>query len=55
MNIDSTFGFGGFDLLFSLFPILFIGLFVFILAKGLSQWHKNNNSPPSDGHVRCHG
>ena len=45
MNIDSTFGFGGFDPLFSLFPILFIGLFVFILAKGLSQWHKNNNSP----------
>ena len=42
----------GFDLIFSVFPIIFIIAFVAILAvfimtavRGVSQWNKNNHSP----------
>lgn len=42
----------GFDLIFSVFPIIFIIVFVAILAvfvvaavRGVSQWNKNNHSP----------
>ena len=41
-----------FDLMSTLFPILFItvfiiviGGFIFTMVKGVSTWHKNNNSP----------
>ena len=41
-----------FDLFNSLFPILFliiftlvIGTFIITMVKGVSTWHKNNNSP----------
>lgn len=51
MSYGSPFG-GGFDLLFSLFPILFlivfalvIGTFVVSGVKGVQTWHRNNNSP----------
>ena len=46
------FGFGGFDLQFRLFSILFFIMFLVVtsvivvsLVKGISQWNKNNNSP----------
>lgn len=40
------------DLIFTLFPFMFftvfiivIGAFIFTIVKGVSTWHKNNNSP----------
>jgi uncharacterized membrane protein len=41
-------GFGFFDIfsiLFSLVFFLVIGVFIFVLVKGIGQWNKNNNSP----------
>ena len=35
----------GFDTLFSVISLLVLAVFVFILAKGIAQWNKNNNSP----------
>lgn len=47
----SSFG-GGFDFMFSVFPVIFvimfaviIGIFVVSAVKGMKQWHTNNNSP----------
>lgn len=44
-------GFGG-NLMFDLFPIIFITIFVIVIGtfvvtavRGVSQWHKNNESP----------
>ena len=46
------FGMGGFDLLFSIFPFLFITVFVIIIGtfivmavRGVGAWSKNNASP----------
>lgn len=46
------FGFGGFDAMFTIFPILFmivfvivIGTFIVTAARGVSTWNKNNASP----------
>ena len=39
----SGFGFG--SVLFSLSFLIFLGVFLFILVKGISQWNKNNHSP----------
>jgi len=42
-NFDSSF-----HLMQSIFPvfiILFIGLFLFVICKGIFQWSRNNNSP----------
>ena len=45
-------GFGGFDLMFNLFPIFFfivfaivIGTFIVTGVRSLKQWNHNNNSP----------
>jgi len=38
-------GFGLFQIMFSLTFLLVTGVFVAIAIKGISQWHKNNNSP----------
>lgn len=41
-------GFGMFDLMSIIVPIFFVailGVFVFIFAKGISQWNKNNKAP----------
>ena len=46
------FGIGGFDGLFSVFPVLFfivfvlvIGMFVVSAVRGVSTWNRNNASP----------
>ena len=46
------FGMGGFDLMFSIFPFLFItvfviviGTFVMMAVRGVGTWSKNNASP----------
>ena len=46
------FGMGGFDLIFSLFPFLFITVFVIVIGmfivttvRGVGTWSKNNASP----------
>lgn len=38
-------GFEIFQVGFSLVFVLVLGMFIFIFAKGISQWNKNNNSP----------
>lgn len=45
-------GFGMFDLMATVFPVLFIIVFVIVIGtfiatgvRGVSQWNKNNNSP----------
>lgn len=41
-------GFGMFDLMSIIVPLFFVvilGVFVFIFAKGISQWNKNNKAP----------
>ena len=42
----------GFDLMFSVFPLIFfvmfaivISMFIVTAVKGIGQWNKNNNSP----------
>jgi hypothetical protein len=44
--------FGGFDIMFSIFPIFFVIVFVLIISviiatiiKGATQWKRNNDSP----------
>lgn len=46
------FGMGGFDLMFSIFPFLFITIFVIVIGtfivtavRGIGIWSKNNASP----------
>lgn len=46
------FGFGGFDFLFSVFPVIFgitfvviLGFIVVRMVQGVSQWHSNNQQP----------
>ena len=46
------FGMGGFDLMFSIFPFLFITVFVIVIGtfvvmavRGVGAWSKNNASP----------
>jgi hypothetical protein len=34
-----------FSILFSLFFLLILGVFVFVLIQGFSQWNKNNHAP----------
>lgn len=48
----NDFGFSGFGTGFSVFGILFgivfllvMGIFIFVIVKGISQWNKNNHSP----------
>ena len=43
--MDIFFGIGTFQFMFTFVFLLFIGVFVSILVKGISQWNKNNNSP----------
>ena len=34
-----------FDLMFTVVPVLVIGMFIFVFVSNISTWHKNNNSP----------
>lgn len=34
-----------FPILFAIMFLLFIGVFLFVLIQGLTQWNKNNHSP----------
>jgi len=52
MGSSMGFGFDGFDLMWSLFPVLFFLMFGLVaaviivsLVRGASQWSKNNASP----------
>jgi len=33
------------NVMFTIVPILIIGVFIFIVIKGVTQWSSNNNSP----------
>ena len=39
------FRFGMFNIMFSLVFLLVMGMFIAVAIKGISEWHKNNNSP----------
>ncbi|MBE6910802.1 MAG: DUF2500 domain-containing protein [Ruminococcaceae bacterium] len=39
------FGFGGFEVLFTIAFLLIFGMIVVTVIRGISQWNKNNNSP----------
>ena len=50
--MSAGFGMGGFNLLFSIFPFLFIAVFVIVIGafivsavRGAKTWSKNNASP----------
>ena len=50
--MSAGFGMGGFDLIFSIFPFLFITVFVIVIGtfivtavRGVGTWSKNNASP----------
>lgn len=34
-----------FDLMFTIVPVLVIGMFIYVIVSGIGSWHKNNNSP----------
>ena len=38
-------GFGMFGVMFSLMFVLIFGMFVFVIAKNISTWNRNNHSP----------
>lgn len=38
-------GFGMFGAMFSIVFVLVIGMFIFVIVKGISEWNKNNHSP----------
>ncbi|MBE5961369.1 MAG: DUF2500 domain-containing protein, partial [Lachnospiraceae bacterium] len=40
-----SFGFGGFNFMFTLVFMLVIGMFIFTIVKGVGEWNKNNHSP----------
>lgn len=40
-----SFGFSGFQTMFTLMFLLVFGIFIAIAVKGISQWNKNNHSP----------
>lgn len=41
----SSSSFPWFPLFFGLVAVLILGVFVFVLVRGLSQWNRNNHSP----------
>ena len=50
--VSSGFGMGGFNLLFGIFPYLFLGVFAVVIGmfivtavRGVRTWSKNNASP----------
>lgn len=45
INMGFGFGFGAFEMMFSIVFILVIGMFIVTAVRGIGQWNKNNNSP----------
>lgn len=48
MDFDTQMGFdspGSGDFLFTLVPILIIGIIIFVIIKGIIEWSSNNQSP----------
>ena len=45
MDMSFYTGFGLMGIVSSLIFLVVIGMFIFIAAKGISQWNKNNHSP----------
>lgn len=45
MNPYSSGGFDIFSIMFIIVPVFILGVFAYILFKGLSQWSSNNKSP----------
>ena len=45
MGLGFDFGFGLFEVMFTLVFVLVIGMFIVTAVKGISQWNKNNHSP----------
>ena len=43
--LDSFMFGGGFEILFFLIFALVLCLFIVMIVRGVSQWHRNNNSP----------
>ena len=39
------FGFGLFEIIFTLMFLMVFGIFLTVIIKGISQWNKNNHSP----------
>lgn len=39
------FGFGGFEMMFTLVFVLIFGMIIFTIIRGVGTWHKNNNAP----------
>ena len=39
------FPFNTFSIMFTIVPVLVIGVFIFVFVKGISQWGKNNAAP----------
>ena len=33
-----------FDLMFTIVPVIVIGMFIYAIVSGIGSWHKNNNS-----------
>ena len=44
-GFDGFFFGGGFEIMFFLIFGLAVAMFMVMFVKGISQWHKNNNSP----------
>ena len=42
---SSGMGFGAFGVMFTIVFVLFIGILVVVIVRGIGQWNKNNNSP----------
>lgn len=34
-----------FDIMFTIVPVIVIGMFIYAIVSGIGTWHKNNNSP----------
>ena len=32
-----------FDLMFTIVPVLVIGMFIYVIVSGIGSWHKNKN------------
>jgi len=55
MGVDDEGGISvGFDVMFNLFPVLFllvVGFIVFVLVRNVGEWSRNNSSPVTTAEV----